>query len=142
MVAAIALLAAGCRGPSADERYAERVCATTLKPAQQMLDVLQEAHVRRATPGAEGLSRLLGLIDQGEQIARKLQDDLKALPPPNTPAGREASESVVQDLPGHALGTLAAQERSALKLGKDMTLVENIRALEELELYSRVRTDR
>jgi hypothetical protein len=129
----MALLAAGCGGPSDDERYAERVCATTLVPAQQMLDLLEQAQIARAVPGDEGLSQLVGLILAGELIARKLEGDLRALAPPSTPAGREASETLVHDLPGQALGTLAAKERSARELGKTMTLVENIHALNDLE---------
>jgi hypothetical protein len=133
LVAALALLAASCGGPSEDERYAERVCAATLVPAGQMLDLLEKAHIARATPGEEGFSQLVGFIRAGQSIARKLEGDLRALPPPNTAAGMEASKTLVHDLPGLALGTLAAKERSTRELGRNMTLVADIHALNDLE---------
>jgi len=131
--AAIALLAAGCRDQSPEERYAESVCSTILPRAQEILDTSDDVIHTRAAPGPDARIMLWALALRGTEITRKLQGELHALSVPDTPEGRKAAQ-YVNFVARVAFDRVMAEEQRARTLPESITLVQSIRGLDRLQL--------
>jgi hypothetical protein len=57
LTAAVATVA-GCGGPSPEERFAERACATTLVRAEQLLELSDDVVHTRAAPGRDAWAQM------------------------------------------------------------------------------------
>lgn len=131
-VAALALVATGCRDRSPEERYVERVCATTLLRAQELLEILDEVRHTRAGPGPEAKGELLGPIERAKRVAQKLGDDLREIPRPETETARRAA-NYLENFASFAFERMVTEERRVRKLPENPTLLQSIRGLDELE---------
>jgi hypothetical protein len=93
LVAALALLAAGCGGSSdkkANEAYADGVCTAVATWQQQIKTIVTTftAPISKAS--------LQGKITQAETATKTLATQIKAVPPPNTTDGQAAKKQVDQ----------------------------------------------
>jgi hypothetical protein len=93
LVAALALLAAGCGGSSdkkANEAYADGVCTAVATWQQQIKTIVTTftAPISKAS--------LQSKITQAETATKTLATQIKAVPPPNTTDGQAAKKQVDQ----------------------------------------------
>lgn len=130
--AVMALLASGCGGPSPDERLAESVCTTTLTWAERMLGTYDEARLTRAAPGNDSLVILSGLALRGKGDAMTFASDLRAVPVPDTDAGRQVRRSL-EDAGNRTVEVMSELERYVRTLPESVTLLQSIRGLQRLE---------
>lgn len=130
---AVVLLAVGCGGPSPEERFAERVCSTTVPWAEKMLSTYEETRLIRAAPGSDSVVRLNHAALRGKADAKSLGIELKAVPVPDTEAARRAEGVFVQSA-DRALQIMSEQELHVRGLRLNISLVQSIRELARLEL--------
>jgi len=133
LAAALALLAAGCGGPSPEERFAESVCSTTLPWAQKMLKTYEITRLIRAAPGADSVVALNQGALIGKSNAKGFGLELRAIPVPETEAGREAKRWLEHSA-RESLEFMAEEVRHVRRLRLNITLLQSIRELQRLEL--------
>jgi hypothetical protein len=130
--AGIALLVAGCGGPSPEERYAESVCATTLPWAHDLLETYDDVRHIRAAPGPDSRVTLWALTLRGKEITKKYRVEVGALPVPDTDADRDAA-TWVEAYARMAFDDMSEAERRVRVLPRRITLLQSIRGLDQLE---------
>lgn len=130
---ALASLAAGCGGPSPEERFAEEACATILVRAQEMLDLQDDVVHIRAVPGDEARPQMLSFAAAGWDIATRLRSEIRELSAPDSDAGRNAVD-YLEDLSRIASEKMVGARNDVLRLPEEVTLVQSIRGLLRLEL--------
>jgi len=70
---------------------------------------------------------------RGQEVARRLGAELRAIPVPDTEAGRGAGE-YLQAYARESLETMAEEEHHVRDLPEDVSLLQSIRGLQRLEL--------
>jgi hypothetical protein len=79
------------------------------------------------------LPSLLGPIHRGKMVATKLVQEVRALPVPDTDAGRSAAIHLEDEVRA-VFDRLATEERRVRSLSESPTLLQTIRALNDLEV--------
>ena len=130
----VALLVVQRDGSSPDERFAENICSTTLPWARRMRRIFDDSVHTRAAPGHDaGWLRLYGLAYRGMETTRKYGVRIRAVPVPETEAGRKAAK-FMDVYSRRPFGWMAEEERRVRKLPRDITLLQSIRGLNHMEL--------
>jgi hypothetical protein len=133
-IAAVMFVAAGCGGPSPDERFAEEACATTLERAQQLAEVHDDVVHTRAAPGADARAQMLDLAFDGQEITMRLRSEITRLAVPDTDAARDAV-GYLESFARSAFESMVGAERDLRKVPEQMTLLQSINSLEQLEFH-------
>lgn len=128
----VILLGTACSGTSSEDRFAERMCSTTLASAEAVLALIQDVRGTRAAPGADSWALLVGLADQGVEVTRRHTADVILIPAPDTSSGKQAKAFFVDDSRLQN-ARLTEEARRVQQLPQNLTLLQSIRALNNLE---------
>lgn len=126
------LLAAACMSVSEEDRFAERVCSSTLASAEEVLHLMRDVQSTRAAPGADSWARLVALTDRGVEITRQHNADTTLIRAPDSPSGKRA-KAYLLDYSRLQHARMSTEARRVRGLPKDLTLPLSIQALNELE---------
>ena len=116
LVGALALVAAGCGGKSADQKanetYANSVCSSIAAWETQIKSIASDL--------SGGISRasLQSKVTQAESATKSLASQIKAVPPPNTSDGQAAKQQLDQ-LATDIKTTLAAAQTAVSGIQAD-----------------------
>jgi ABC-type transporter Mla subunit MlaD len=132
MSATLAVVAAGCGGgASAEEKWADSVCAPVGTWKSQIQKSTDEIREKVRSPGAGTLAAVQGDVQEAIDATQKLGSDLKALDAPNTDSGAQAKQRL--DSLADQLQTTAAQANQTVQGVPDSaTLSQTIQQLAPL----------
>jgi hypothetical protein len=128
----VVLLGSACSSPSVEQTFADEVCSTTLASVQETLELLDSVRTTRAAPGRDSWAMLAGLSDHGTEITRQFNSDAILISAPDTPGGEKA-KAYLLDYSRLSHARLTEEARRVQELPRDLTLVQSIRALNDLE---------
>ena len=118
---------------SPDERFADSVCMVQATTYDEILDVLDAVVHTRATPGEDGWAYLAVHAHRAHVIMQSYRRKIKAIEIPDTYAGRRVAR-FIEDFTRIPLSRTSEAVRRINRVNpKGMTLVQNIRALNDLQ---------
>jgi methyl-accepting chemotaxis protein len=107
--AALAVLAAGCGGKSAEEKYADSVCTDIGSWKNTVQKSADEVRTQVQSPAAGTLAVIDSEIQKAVDATKSLASDLRGLEPPDSDEGRQARQE---------LNTFAAQAETTVTKAK------------------------
>jgi hypothetical protein len=112
LAAAFAVVAAGCGGQSAEEKWAGNVCSDIGDWKSQIRKSANDARDKLQSPGAGTLTAVQADVQSAVEATNKLASNLRSLSPPNTDEGRQAKQQL--DSLASQLKTSVAKARQAI----------------------------
>ena len=96
ILAAIAFVAAGCGGASAEEKYADGVCTDIRDWTGQLQKSADAVRSELKSPSVETPAAIKTQIDNAAAATTQLASELKSRKPPSSESGREAQRQLEQ----------------------------------------------
>jgi hypothetical protein len=133
LVVVVALLAVGCGGQSAEERYAEEVCSTILPLAQDVSQAYDEVKAVHPAAGRDAWAEIYGHVLGSQEIAAQYAAKVRALPTLDGAAGQSAKDFLDHSAVD-SVEILADEEQSLRQLPWTITRRQSTVRLQQLEL--------
>lgn len=131
LAAALAVLAAGCGGQSAEEKYADGVCTDIGNWKDSIQKSVNDVRNAVQSPAAGSLSTIGAAVQSAVNATNTLASDLRSRPAPDTDEGTTAKQDL-QALGSQANSTVTNAKQTLNTLPKNASLSQVASALAPL----------